>query len=429
MTSLPIERRFLFFLRAYNDVDNIAPAIYFLLEEEQNAEAHIVFYSFDYDYKDNPNLKYLQETFGPRIRIEWLGEKAGLNYDWLYNFGVLSRLYLLMNKLHPKHRISHLAAPTEKFDSDKRQKIIDSILADGPFPALVIFDQNRAHAVSGLTQALRNGGVRKIVSLPVSPFININILRAADFTTLDPAHYKLKHDYSHLDEVVQCDGFYAESLERFYQSFERPSPLNGKVQVLGSLRFCPEWIEIRRKIITPVRVETARRKTNMVFMLSNPATNTNWSEIKTTVKLLGEFPDIAVIVKPHTRSRNIDLGPLPDNVTVNFSAESSDLIDWADVVMFWGTSMALEAYMKDKCCICLNHVHANVNNYAQHNAGWVMNARDDLMAALIALQADPAAKPYDTSNIDRMLDNIVLGGDKKTTVPQKYIRYFQENSQ
>lgn len=114
---------------------------------------------------------------------------------------------------------------------------------------------------------------------------------------------------------------------------------------------------------------------------------------------------------------------------MNYASESSDLIDWADVAMFWGTSMALEAYMKDKVCVCLNHLHANTNNFAQHNAGWIVNSRDDLLEALVTLSRDADARPYDQANVSAMLKNMVYGGyDTKDSIPDRYLEYIREQS-
>lgn len=436
------KQRYLFFLRAFNDIDNIAPAIYFLLKEAPAVYVDIVIYSFDYPFKGDKNLQYLQDIFWGRVRVQWIGEYMGMQYKQYHRAGLLGTVYRDCQLLRLQEWKKRIRYPYRKVQAlryrrdkvtipDMRSSVYyeatRNFIRDGSPPVLAVFDQNRDRHIVCYVDALRDAGTKRVISLPVSPFINVNVLRSVNIQSPDPRKLEPYTGYSCFDAIGQTDGFYASFLERLYQHYNLQSPFARKIRILGSIRFCPEWIQIRKNIFPPSPVrETAKNGCRLVFFLSDIKTNTNYNELLTTIKILGEFSDIEVIIKPHTRSMTFDLKSLPSHISINSEAASSDLIEWADFVLFWGTSVAIEAYMKEKVCLCLNYIHANKNNYASHNAGWVLSCRDDLVDALFRLRKNPEEKPYNEDNVQLMLTNIVYGGDRSMSVPERYCSFLQQ---
>ena len=70
-------KHYLFCLRHFNDIDNITPAIHFLLERRP-VRVTILIYSLDYDYRSDPSLQFLQKTWGERLRVVWIGALASM---------------------------------------------------------------------------------------------------------------------------------------------------------------------------------------------------------------------------------------------------------------------------------------------------------------------------------------------------------------
>ena len=72
--------------------------------------------------------------------------------------------------------------------------------------------------------------------------------------------------------------------------------------------------------------------------------------------------NIYLIIKNHTRA---DTGLFPKNIKVNSNVEvnsntnSTSLINWADIIINFGSSIGIEAIIKKKILICPNYLHEN----------------------------------------------------------------------
>jgi hypothetical protein len=187
-------------------------------------------------------------------------------------------------------------------------------------------------------------------------------------------------------------------------------------------------MEHRKKLFPSNSLELERKKLNLVMMLSDPRTNTNWTEIKVAVGLLAGFDEIKLVIKPHTRAvHELDF-ILGENCILDAQSPSSELIDWSDAVIFWGSSIAIEAMIKQKICICLNHVHANENNIASHNAGIIVNSRDQLVEVASRLLSDDLRWSEYMPGIENFLTDIVYAGDRSTSVVDRYLQFIEVNS-
>src|SRR6056297_966904 len=71
--------RYLFFLRHYNDIDNIAPAIHYLLADDPQVVADVILYHEDYTGVGDPNLAMLVSTHGGRCTVRHIGDLYGLS--------------------------------------------------------------------------------------------------------------------------------------------------------------------------------------------------------------------------------------------------------------------------------------------------------------------------------------------------------------
>ena len=76
-------KRYVFFLRHFNDIDNISPVIYFFLIKDSKHLVDVIIYSNDYFFKNDPNLNYLISQFPGRLKITRLSsiENNILNFE------------------------------------------------------------------------------------------------------------------------------------------------------------------------------------------------------------------------------------------------------------------------------------------------------------------------------------------------------------
>lgn len=421
-------KHYLFFLRHFNDTDNIEPAIYFLLKQKPQAHATVFYYSLDFDFRGNRNLAFLKETFGDRFKIDWIGWHLGVNPNLLFRPDYFGATFDAYTRRAPWRRCLDGITGRSRFQFPQTtlSNVISNVLHEHDYPKLVIFDQNRTHQIDGLLNTLRQHGVTRIISLPVSPFVNINVMRSNRFGSLDPHFLDHIHDYSGFDAVGISDRHYLQSLERTYRLLCRASPLSHHGIPLGSIRFCQEWLQIREKRVTPYSGAEATSKRRLLFLLSQPAANSNWHAVRSSIEMLGHLTDYTVVIKPHTRRFRADLGSLPDNINVEAEADSSSLINWADIILFWGTSMALEGYCKSKVMLCADFLNTNEIVFAKYNAGQILRSLDDLHEALTYYEDEPDNLTYRQEDVRTMLFNVVHNGTKECSVPDRYLAFIEK---
>lgn len=177
-------KHYLFCLRHFNDIDNITPAIHFLLERRP-VRVTVLIYSLDYDYRDDPCLSFLQDAWTDRLRVVWIGTLAGHRHPpikkpkkplWhVRQWKRIRRRFQRTFGLPPVRDLQdwHIS---RKSSAHVIGTWLKSLFIDWGQPSNVIFDQNRSSALDGLLLALRDNAIQTIISLPVSPWTNINVL-------------------------------------------------------------------------------------------------------------------------------------------------------------------------------------------------------------------------------------------------------------
>lgn len=458
-----MKKRYLFFLRHYNDIDNIAPAIYYFLKENENHIADVILYDGNYDYRDNENLLFLKTTYGDRFSYIWLGKYLGIdpadhfkskemtkddeskNNIFLHLKGIIKSfikgILRIMNI--SVSSVKKKVAKIKVFDETKNKSSIDisgvcrrvdgshemaddaiqKILSGELFPSLVIFDINRTPEVKGLLDSLRKYGVKKIICLPVSPLISYNTLRQEKLIDLKSDQFYRLHDYSGFDAIGYVDNYFVESYNKTFDLIGIESTLKNKTKALGSIRYSPNWLKKRESYVKPYSNDTEKIKT--VFFLSHPVSNVNWGEVERIYEFFVNYPQYYVVVKHHTRDKAIQDQARFQHLKFVDDINSSSLINWADVVFFWNTSVAIEGYIKNKKMVCLSYVSCNKNLYELFDAGIVVKCRDDLHEFLQLYSHSKDLLRYNHEGVKQLLDSTILpGGDN---VIGNYLSYMRDN--
>lgn len=445
-------KRYLFFLRHFNDIDNIAPAIYFFLEQSENHRADVILYHEGYDFRNDPNLLFLKSSFGERFSYAWLGDYYGISLETAINAAAPvvdpKRKMLVRCKQGVKTAAAKAGLPVDSMvkryrkkraglslsmndvrvgnaDSVVVRKGLERILSEHVRPSLVIFDINRSPLVQGILDNLRVLGIKRIVCLPVSPLINYNVLRATKHVNVFSDEFKKLHDYSGFDALGYVDGYFVQSYNKLLPLIGITSSLKDKTTYLGSIRFCPEWLSVREQLIQPYNRETSPGKIKLAVLPSLAESNVHWDEFLRCLSMIRLFPDYDVVVKAHPRLKGeLGLGSA-DNLSIDNAVDSTALINWADAVLFWSTSVAIEGYIKGKCMICLSYMVCNRNLYAKYDAGYVAGCRDDLLSWLIKFSKDKEAIPYNQEGIEQFLKSCIL--PQGQSVPDRYLEFMLNN--
>jgi len=199
-----------------------------------------------------------------------------------------------------------------------------------------------------------------------------------------------------------------------------------KIVVLGSARFCGEWIEKNRMILPRIIESTGRdaERLKVVFMPSKPRCRIDVERMHNTVDLLASIKEVEAVVKPHTRvgreSHLFDNMQLP-NVS---HVLTSELCDWADVVLIIGSSVITEALMQGKPVLYLKYLHSNTMLFEECGACWTIHNEAELEQALQSLRKKSTDLPYGYENVNRFLSEVVYGGQNNRDVLKDYIQFI-----
>jgi UDP-N-acetylglucosamine 2-epimerase len=199
-----------------------------------------------------------------------------------------------------------------------------------------------------------------------------------------------------------------------------------KIFVLGSARYCKEWLEQNKRIF-PRLMDAAQcgvKKLKVVFMQSKPQCRVDLERMSTTFKILADLSEIQVMVKPHTRSaedRN-----LFDEIHLMDASHilTAELCEWADVLLVVGSSVITEALMQRKPALYLKYLHKNTTLFEDLGACWVISDEQALKKALSTLQKNRKDIPYDEKDVAEYLTEVVGGGHSNRDVLSEYQRFI-----
>lgn len=462
-----------FFMRHYNDIDNIAPAVYFLLRRKDTAQATIILYDEGYSPDGDENLQMLVREFGERVRVMHIADSFGIEqHRGSTSRRAASRLRLALEKL--KYRLPTVtrklkmalkrahdvtsrmfavglwrlsprrAAKPLDVSWIRRGLVPDSAIDDALArlaeevgqPRLAVFDINRSGEVIGLVAGLRRMGVKRVICLPVSPLISTNVLRDHKHIRISEAWFRKAHDYSVFDVVGYVDETYVKSYSRVMELLGLPNDLQGKVKRLGSIRYCQDWVQQREELLglkSVIPANLGRRNEqegplDILLLLSNSSSNVDAAELQRTLEFICQFTGYRVTVKGHTRRNELSLADASSNVRFDGKTTTSDLIRSADLILFWSTSSAVEGYVRGKFMVCLSYLSCNDNLYAKFDAGYVAHTRDDLLEVLVRFPSERHLLKYNVDGVRRFLDEVVECGSSGQTVPERYVEFLVEEA-
>jgi hypothetical protein len=195
-----------------------------------------------------------------------------------------------------------------------------------------------------------------------------------------------------------------------------------KIAVLGSARYCPEWMAQNWDILPRVieeRTGTAEAL-KLVFFPSKPQCNVDLERLSATVKMLAEIDGIQVMIKPHTRTADQAALPLSPRLYEASDILTAELCGWADAVLVVGSSVITEALMRGKTALYLQYLHANTMLFEELKACWVIRDEIELKEAIDTLRRDEGTMPYKEEDVGRYLFEVVQGGSGEKDVLGRY---------
>jgi hypothetical protein len=407
------------FIRAYNDLDHLTPILYKINKLYSDISIELILINYTLSIKSDYRIKYL--------------EKIGINSYTLFDFKIFNKtvqyLYFLLNntsrgmkRLNPIRIMCRIILKIidKKVDEIKDNLNIEEFIGDNfeVYPKLFLFDQSRIKFYFNVCAFAKNNSIPTL-AVPHGHNILLNQLHGAKYMQFEenkhPFNLKVK---SHFDYTV----FENYIIRNRYISYGVFNDNNSNV--IGSSRFSDEWMEIIQKITDKQNIHYGQdKKLKIVLMLSKASYNSFHEEIVRTIQFIIQYPDVFLIVKPHTRNKSINI-ETNNNLFVDNSHEyhSTNLIKWADLVIFEHSCISFHALKLDKPTLYLSSTHANRLMSEPYFTSWEAKTRDEIRHTIWRLLEDKNYRTYKKEDAEAYMKDIIEPRGKD--VLSEYARFI-----
>ncbi len=417
----------LFFLRHYNDIDHITPVISKWVEVGHHCDVVLIGKSrFDGDFR----IEYLKKM--DDVRIVHIRDLL----PWHEFVRWRLQMLLLVRSAHQSFAgplIKFLAAV---FDKKKREPLWRHTairLLERSFGktggGVMVFDwmeRNSAIAVEWVEVMVTVAHTMKLgtVSLPHgdSPHASELVRRG---------EWRIEPDFSFsaagiFDKVVVPNELCSKRI--------RPLFDNDKIAVLGSPRYCDEWLNKLKEIMPASPVTSTNSQINILIFLRKSFYTTFWEEVEQVVRMIAAFPGVELIIKLHTRggwkqslTRKGDIQRLPNVTIVADGIHSSHLINWADVIIDLATSVVFEAIKAKKPVLAADYLHAGRSAIAQYMPETELRCRDDVYRSINGFLSNGCDSFYNEAHWQNFLNEMVDA--KGPGVLVRYVALLEQQAQ
>ena len=181
--------------------------------------------------------------------------------------------------------------------------------------------------------------------------------------------------------------------------------------------------EFSKKFNTKINSDNKKK---IVFMLPHWIYNVNKQATINLIKKISEIQNIYLVIKNHTRA---DTGLFPksekteQNVEVIDSVSSSSLIDWSEIVINFGSSIGIEAILKNKKLVCPSYLQENDLAFKYSNLTNITNSDEETLNEIINFSASKVSQIKDEAfEKDGLINNTVYAPNINKDVINFYIK-------
>jgi hypothetical protein len=417
---------YLFFIRHFNDIDHMTPIVWKMKKDDYPVAVYCI--NPKYDIEGDYRLRFLKEL---GVTVDYLYKNFDQKLGWSH--GLLRFLFLrilnLNNKLDPnrKGHASNLLAIVRWFLEKSGFQIyrLTRRLFYDPNWARHVITTSKAQALCFdhikpklyVLDALLKAA--KELSIPTLALPHGIYLYTNEFVKIRPKPMERSDKFNRFDYIIVQNQLRKEVLSK-------AGVHSDKIMVLGSARYCGEWMKQNKKIL-PYRLtpnKSQNKKLKVVFMTSKPQCRMDISRMKDTLAMLSDLKSIEVMIKPHTRIG--EEGPIFKDLRLPIASDilSAELCEWADVVLVVASSIITEVLVRGKPALYLKYLHENTMRFEELNACWIIHDETELKNALRLLQSRKAAVPYAAQDVDKFVLENIFGGRNEKDVLGDYEKFI-----
>lgn len=417
----------IFFINKFNDIDHMAPIVYRMAKDTKEKLAVLSLnplYDISNDFrlrylkdKHNVPVSYLYNFYNPSIFYKFMGALVCNTYSGssfrkniskIFGFfkrgsdkqaGFLKEVFYLMSGLFRRFMVRRKLL--DKFIGKLFNKRWVAKVFSELKPSALVFDHASHLGLYNVGAMLSVAKRRNIPTIDVPHGIPLYVKHSADYDRAKSKLIENDKDYIVLHNRWWRDECVSHGLD--------PE----KVTVLGSTRFCKEWVDILHEIIPPDTSlqDKGEGRLKVVFMeFSSPRYHGYKNTARETVEKISKLDFVHFIFKPQTRGNIIQFG-LSSSIEIAYNANSVNLIKWADVVIVHASSIMIEVLLQDKVFIYPRFFHDQKMIYEEFGAGLAVDSYEELEDALKKLRQNPSYKPYSSEDVKRYITEIVYNGE------------------
>jgi predicted glycosyltransferase len=415
---------YLFFIRHFNDIDHIAPVVWKMHSE--NLPVAVYCMNLRYDISSDYRLVFLRDL---GVRVTYLYDNQKNDSGFLHSKLLSAIIFFYSCKTfdHPGGKITSrllgaLSSLPAKFGGLLfrlfRRLYYDSewavtFLVNARAKALC-FDHvmPSLYVVNPLLEAAKRLSIPSI-ALPHGVYLYTN-----EDTKPKSTESRKVSKFNQYDYIVVPNQLRKSVLEN--------AGVEGKkIFVLGSARYCREWMEVNKRILRKKMSPVGGDGFKIVFMPSKPQCKVDMQRLNKTLEILKRTKDAQILVKPHTRAA-FDQRRFSGTGIVDASRIlSAELCEWSDAVLVIGSSIITEALVIGKPALYLKYLHANTTFFEETGACWVINNEAELEYALSSLKKDRRALPYRNENVVQYISEVVHGRGNDENVLGRYVSFIE----
>lgn len=410
--------RALFFLRHYNDVDHITPVISKWVESGHSGD--VVLIGFEY-FRNDFRIEFLKKL--PGVRVAHIRELLPLSEFIRWRLQML----LLIRGLRLPFLGPIINAVAQIYDAKRRdpiwQRVTKRLLTRtfaGADEGVVAFDwveRNSTICVEWVEIVVSSSHAMglSIVSLPhgdsphASQLIRRNELRLGPDALFSAGRM--------FDKLVVPNELCAG---RF-----RPFMDNQAIAVLGSPRYCDEWLAKLAELLPPSPLPRSDSKLKVLMFLRKSNFTTFWEEVGYVVQLIASFPGVELMIKPHTRggwqqtlTRDFSLRRLPNVSIAGGGIHSAHLLNWADVIIDLATSVSFEAVKENKPVLAADYLIAGRSTIAHYMPETELRCRDDVYQKIDGFLSNGCDSFYVEEHRQRFIKEMLHAGGGPDVLPR-----------
>ena len=394
-----------FFVRKINDIDHMTPVIHRAARE---SPVLVLCLNPRLDLRGDYRLRFLAATPGVTVDYQFTRHAPTLMHRllaWALCSPGTFRTNERRNLNQWLARMAYLAFMAPGFERTYRL-LLRYVFHDRWAEALLrradanllVFDWAKPyqHNVGAFQAAARRLGL-KTLALPHGVVVYTGELRSA--------RARRTGRPPDLGEQLQFDAIVVPHQNQA-DYFERCHVPRAKLRVLGSARFCAEWVRRNLEISPALSFPSAARRAGSlrIVMMDKPTANLSGA-VGEAIEAIAAHPDFELVVRPATRNESTTLAEFPRNVRVSRDS-SAKLVEWADVVIGTTSSILFEPLIQGKPLICPLHFTGLATVFTDESACEVVGSTEELMNTLEAMRVrvgEPLPSPAVTALLKRML--------------------------